>query len=251
MLLRSSWCALMFAGVATIAVADDAMAADARVKTTFTVRIENVSTPTTLRSATGETAPAPNSPGLWVVHTGKQVVFASGKLDRGAGLESQAEEGNPSRLAASVKRSKGVVASGVFNTPVGDHEPGAALPGKAYEFEFTSVPGQRLTVATMFAQSNDLFYAPDDAGIALFENGQPIRGDITRRLRLWDVGTEVNEEPGFGGSQAPRQSAPNTGIAEHRPVRPIEDVNDGYTYPPVDQVIRVTISPKSGAISSN
>jgi len=43
-----------------------------------------------------------------------------GKPDRGHGLEAQAEDGNPSPLAASVKKMKGVVASGVFNTPVGD-----------------------------------------------------------------------------------------------------------------------------------
>ena len=55
--------------------------------TTFTVRIENVSTTETLKSMNGATAPAPNSPGLWVVHRGAAPVFASGKLDRGQGLE--------------------------------------------------------------------------------------------------------------------------------------------------------------------
>src|SRR5438034_7237818 len=37
-------------------------------RTTFTVRIENVSTASTLRLSNGQTAPAPNAPGLWVVH---------------------------------------------------------------------------------------------------------------------------------------------------------------------------------------
>jgi len=168
-----------------------------------------------------------------------------GKPDRGHGLEAQAEDGNPSPLAASVKKMKGVVASGVFNTPVGDDKAGPALPGKAYEFTFQAKPGERLTVTTMFGQSNDLFYAPSDDGIALFENGAPISGDVTSRFHLWDAGTEVNEEPGFGPNQAPRQSAPNTGLSEHKPVRRIEDVKDGFSYPSVEQVLRVPIAPQA------
>src|SRR5918911_1370988 len=230
--------------VATIAGAASAADKTSR-QTTFDVRIENVSSATTLRSAKGDSAPAPNSPGLWIVHRGKQVVFASGQLDRGMGLEAQAEDGRPTALAASVKRANGVIASGVFDTPVGDDKPGPALPGKAYEFTFHATPGDRLTVTTMFAQSNDLFYAPTDDGIALFENGRPLSGDITRRFYLWDAGTEVNEEPGIGPNQGPRQAAPNTGPSEHKPVRRIEDVKDGFSYPTVEQVLRVTITPRS------
>jgi hypothetical protein len=216
-------------------------AADGQV--IFTVRIQNVSTSTTLRSSKGATAPAPNSPGVWIVHTGKRVLFAEGEPDRGAGLESQAEDGNPAVVAASLKAARGVTASGVFDTPLGDAMPGPALPGKAYQFTFRAAPGQRLTVATMFGQSNDLFFAPGEEGIALFESGKPIDGDITSRLYLWDAGTEVNEEPGFGPNQAPRQSAPNTGPTEREGVRRIDEVKDGFTYPRVDAVLRVTITP--------
>ena len=256
---------LLIAGTATAAAAGDAMKSGDKMKsddpmksedkmksddamkmhpaTTFMVKVENVSTPTTLRSKMGGAAPAPNSPGLWILHTGSAPVFASGKADRGLGLESQAEDGNPAKLAASVKNVKGVVASGVFNTPVGDDKPGPALPGKAYEFSFEAHPGERLTITTMFGQSNDLFYAPKDAGIALFDQGKPVSGDLTSQLYLWDAGTEVNQEPGFGSSQAPRQSAPNTGAPEKKPVRLVADVKDGFTYPTVAQVIRVTITP--------
>lgn len=215
--------------------------AAAAERTTFHVRIENVSTMTTLRSKTGATAPAPNSPGLWVVHTSKAVVFTEGQLDRGAGLEAQAEDGNPGPLAMSIAKAKGVVASGVFDTPVGYAQPGPALPGKAYEFTFQASPGDHLTVTTMFGQSNDLFYAPSDEGIALFDKGHPITGDLTRRFALWDAGTEVNEEPGFGPNQAPRQAAPNTGLSERQPVRRIDRVKDGFDYPTVADVLRVTI----------
>jgi len=241
----------LIAGLAVTSASANEMSTTKPAKTTFTVRIENVSTADTLRSATGATAPAPHAPGLWIVHTRKRVVFTEGKLDRGVGLESQAEDGDPSRLAASIGKAKGIVASGAFNTPVGDDKPGPALPGKAYEFSFAASPGQRLTVTTMFGQSNDLFFAPSDEGIALFAGGEPIRGDITGRFLLWDAGTEVNEEPGFGPNQAPRQAAPNTGPSERKPVRRIQEVNDGFAYPRVDQVIRVTITPRSSAVTAN
>ena len=242
-MLRFAFLLMMTCGIAGAAAAADG-------RTTFHVRIENVSTGTTLRSSSGDTAPAPHSPGLWIVHAGKRVVFTSGKPDRGQGLEAQAEDGNPSQLAASVKKMKGVVASAVFNTPVGDDKAGPALPGKAYEFTVQAKPGERLTVTTMFGQSNDLFYAPSDDGIALFENGAPISGDVTSRFHLWDAGTEVNEEPGFGPNQAPRQSAPNTGPSEHKPVRRIEDVKDGFSYPSVEQVLHVTIAPRASEMAT-
>ena len=74
---------------------------------------------------------------------------------------------------------------------------------------------------------------------------------MTGRFHLWDAGTEVNEEPGFGPNQAPRQAAPNTGRTEHNPVRRIEDVKDGFSYPAVEQVIRVTITPRASVIVTN
>src|SRR5206468_3538220 len=56
-------------------------------RTTFTVRIENVSTASTLRLSNGQTAPAPNAPGLWVVHDEPDPLFTAGAKDRDQGLE--------------------------------------------------------------------------------------------------------------------------------------------------------------------
>ena len=206
----------------------------------FKVRIENVSTGTTLTSSTGMTAPAPNSPGMWVVHVKPARLFEIGKTDRGWGLEAQAEDGNPMTLVEHCMHHDGVKSTGAFDTPVGDDKPGPALPGKAYEFTVMANPGDRLSFVTMFGQSNDLFYAPGEKGIALFANGRPVSGDVTSQLVLWDAGTEVNEEPGFGPNQAPRQSAPNTGTPEKKSVGPVKD---GFTYPKVGDVLRVTITP--------
>ena len=213
-------------------------------RATFTVRIENVSTPMTLKLSNGQTAPAPNAPGLWVVHTEPEPLFAAGSKDRGKGLESLAEDGNPAVLASALQHERGIVASGTFLIPSGDAMAGPATPGKTFEFTVAAEPGQRLTFATMFGQSNDLFLAPDDRGIQLFDaKGDVMRGDVTSLVYLWDAGTEVNQEPGLGADQAPRQSAPNTGAPERKPVQRVEDVRDGFSYPSVAQVLRVTVTP--------
>ncbi len=213
-------------------------------RTTFKVRVENVSTATTLKLSNGQTAPAPNAPGLWVVHSEPEPLFTAGAKDRGKGLEALAEDGNPADLAAAVQRQRGIEASGTFLIPVGDATPGPATPGKAFEFTVTVEPGQRLTFATMFGQSNDLFLAPGDRGIQLFDSkGDVMSGDITSLIYLWDAGTEVNQEPGLGPDQAPRQKAPNTGAAERKPVQLARDVKDGFAYPKVSEVLRVTVTP--------
>ena len=69
--------------------------------------------------------------------------------------------------------------------------------------------------ATMFVQSNDLFYAPSEDGIALWDDaGNRISGDVTDQIMLWDSGTEENQAIGMGADQAPRQSGANTGAAD-------------------------------------
>ena len=212
----------------------------------FTIRIENVSTPATLALSDGRTAPAPTAPLLWTVTDEGNPLFTAGTPDRGQGLERLAEDGNPGVLGDYIGASvKSVVHSGVVTTPVGDAGAGPITPGKAYEFTVSAAPGQKLTLAMMFGQSNDLFYAPGAKAIALFDaKGMPIKGDITSQLYLWDAGTESNEEPGLGASQAPRQPAPNTGAAEHGVVRLAKDK---YRYPTTAEVIRVTVSPKMQA----
>ena len=71
-------------------------------------------------------------------------------------------------------------------------------------------------------------------------------GDITSLIYLWDAGTEVNQEPGLGPDQAPRQNAPNTGASERKAVQLAKDVRDGFNYPKVSGVLRVTITPAGG-----
>ncbi len=208
---------------------------------TFYVMIENVS----MDDATAGGA-TPLAPGVWAVHTGADPLFTVGAPDRGEGMEALAEDGDPSGLAATLAMAEGVASSGVFNTPLGAEGPGPLLPGGAYQFAVDAQPGDYLSFATMFVQSNDLFYAPDGTGIPLFdEAGLPRRVNATAYVELWDAGTEVNEEPGTGANQAPRQAGPNTGDDEGGNVVAIADGAmgpAGFTYPATAQTIRVTIS---------
>jgi hypothetical protein len=182
----------------------------------------------------------PFAPGMWAVHTTANPLFAAGQPDQGQGLEALAEDGNPSTLVKALAGQEGVISAGAFNTPVGATEPGILLPGHAYEFSLEAAPGDYLSFATMFVQSNDLFYGVDGQGIALFgADGAPINGDVTGQVLLWDAGTEVNQAPGFGADQAPRQAGPNSGAAENGP---IQVVSDGFSYPATARTFRVTIS---------
>jgi hypothetical protein len=220
----------------------------------FTVRIENVSTPQTLKLSNGTTAPAPTAPVFWTITDDGNPLFAPGRVDRGQGLERLAEEGNPGVLADYIREHvKAVAASGAVAMPVGDAAAGPITPGKAYEFTLSAVPGQKLTLAFMFGQSNDWFYAPGAKGIALFDGtGKPLSRDVTGELSLWDAGTEANEEPGLGANQAPRQPAPNTGRTERRPIRLVRDLKGEYAYkaPRTAEVIRVTISARDERVAA-
>jgi hypothetical protein len=40
---------------------------------------------------------------------------------------------------------------------------------------------------------------------------------------MWDAGTEVDQEPGIGSDQGPRQKAPNTDKAENGVVHKVQD----------------------------
>lgn len=210
-------------------------------KVRFNVRFENITTGEILTSSTGKTAPLAVAPGLWVVGTINAPIFKTGEKEWGHGLESLAEDGDPSKQAEFCKTHKGVIAAGAYNTPIGAAKPGPITPGNAFIFSFEAAQGQRLFLANMWGQSNDLFFGTNELGIDLFDTkDKPLSGDITNRLFLYDAGTEVNEEPGFGPNQGPRQSGPNTGVDENGIVRP---VLDQYVYPTVAGTIRVTITP--------
>jgi len=213
--------------------------------TKFTIRIENITKPDAFTASNGVKWSLAFSPGTAVVHSENAPIFTSGKKDRGKGLEAQAEDGDPSMLAKSLQGAKGIKSVTVFNTPVGASAPGPITPGAAYETTITAMPGDRLSMTLMMGQSNDWFYAPDERGIELFKNGQAVSGDMTAQIVMWDAGTEVDQEPGIGSDQGPRQKAPNTGKAENGVVHKIQD---GKLYSQASSVMRVTITPAMPAM---
>jgi hypothetical protein len=161
-------------------------------------------------------------------------LFAAGCSD-----DNPSSPGDPATatfrvVVENVSQDLDFPASGTFGAgPIG--------PGEAYEFEVGALPGALLSFATMFVHSNDLFYAPPATGIALFDGSdQPVSGDVTNQVMLWDAGTELNEEPGVGANQAPRQTGANTGAAD--PDQTVRLVSDAYTYPAVADVIGVTLT---------
>ncbi len=205
---------------------------------TFKVRIENISAADGVTTEGGAKYPFALSPGLFVVNHRKNYFFSDG--DRAdTALEALAEDGDPDLLAKEYLTKVGGVYQGVFNTPVGADKASPILPGGAYEFSFTASEGMRLSLIAMYGQSNDLFYSPARALERFDEHGNPLTGDITGSLVLWDAGTEVNQAPGLGDEQGPRQKLPNTGKRENGKVRLVKD---GFAYPDTKNVLRATIT---------
>ncbi len=163
-------------------------------------------------------------------------IFTLDRPMNGLGIETLAEDGSPAVLAENYAvRPFGDI--GAQPVPIGAAGPGPALPGDAYEFTVSATPTQPLHFATMFVQSNDWFFAPSQEGIVLFdESGEPISGDITSYVAIFDAGTEFDQTPGFGTDQAPRQAGPNTGALDSiGTVRQVDLDAGGY--------VRVTITP--------
>ncbi|WP_420644157.1 spondin domain-containing protein [Candidatus Leptofilum sp.] len=176
----------------------------------------------------------PLAPVAWTVHQEANALFTAGTA-ASAGLETLAEDGSPVALVDElVEANKGAAA-----IPVGGTDPGPIFaPDGSYQFEITAVPGDHISLATMFVQSNDWFFSVSN--LPLFNaRGRAIHGHITGYATLYDAGTEVNEEPGFGPNQAPRQAGPNTGADENGVIHAVEDATFNNPY----NQLQITITP--------
>jgi len=178
---------------------------------------------------------SPFAPGIWAVHNNSNPVFTIGQ-SASSELEALAEDGDPAGFISSLDGITGIRSFNVFTTPAGGSSPAPIFPAEQYTFEFDAEAGDKLSLATMLVQSNDLFVGGE---IELFQNGSPITGDITSQLQLLDAKTEINQFPGAGNDQAPRQSGANTGASE---TGSISEVNDSFEYPAITQMIKVSIS---------
>jgi hypothetical protein len=191
-----------------------------------------------LRTLSG--AATPISPGVYAVHRDAEPLYALGLEDLGIGLSWLAEDGNAMPLHEAITNNTRTLqfsATGNFDTPVGADKAGAARPGNAFEITVEGVPGDKLSWVSMFGMSNDWFFGTRPEGIALFdEYGEPVRGDVSRSIAIYDAGTELDQELGIGADTGPQQSGPNTGAAD--PIALVREVTM-----PASAHLRVTLEP--------
>ena len=192
---------------------------------------------------TGVTVPL--SPGTAAVHT-SDVRFFQGGAAASEGIEAIAEDGSPGALTAALQSVTGIREAVSFTTPEGAAAPAPIGPGGSYAFEVDAVPGDRLSFATMYIQSNDLYLSFAGEGLPLFSGQTPVSGDVSDQVRLYDAGTERDQEPGVGLDQAPRQAGPDTGAAEGGTITRVVGTDDGFSYAAPAEVVRVTVTPIGG-----
>jgi hypothetical protein len=187
------------------------------------------------------------TPVLWATTQEGVALFETG-TEASSGLESLAEDGDPSGLAGELPGDV-VGSSGVLSTPTGAEQEGPLMPGDSYKATITvdsSTP--QLHVASMVVPSNDTFVALGETGISLLDDSGnrraegDIASDIVGALSAYNAGTEADQAGAAGPDQAPRQEAPDTGPAEgngtvHSLMDPV------WSYPTVDEVLRVTVEP--------
>lgn len=132
----------------------------------------------------------------------------------------------------NVLQSQPLVESGTFQGPNK-----VILPGESSSITFSAAKGQAVTFATMYGWSNDLFFAPANPGIMLYDaNGSPIEGDVSSQIKIWDNGTRINQLPG--------STVQHPGTAESAPQN-IMEVNgtdaQGNTYLPAASLMHASL----------
>jgi len=214
--------------------------------TTFDVTVANVSQAKTLRGTPRAGGAVPLSPGVLALHRGDNPVFTPGE-PADPGTELIAEDGfttGPLGTKGETLASEGeLVRASVFSQPGGKLP--ALEPGESTTFSITATASERLSLETMFVQSNDWFYGLD--GLDLFNaSGEPISGDVTDRITLYDAGTEADTAPGTGPDQKPAQDpmAIDQGPVEDVPIQAARQRHSAFDIPANNQVLRVTVSPR-------
>lgn len=136
----------------------------------------------------------------------------------------------------NVLDSKPLVQSGTFR---GKGSSSIILPGQSVSFSFYAGPGQSLSFATMYELSNDLFFAPNNPGIKLYDNsGMPVTGDVSSQMELWDNGTRVNPAP------VKSITYPGTPEKSVKTIKKVEAGTDdsGYSYLAASQLMHVFLA---------
>ena len=132
----------------------------------------------------------------------------------------------------NVLNAKLLVESGSFK---GNGTPGLIFPGESTTIHFSAAKGEALSFATMYGWSNDLFFAPENPGILVYDTaGNPIQGDVSAMIKLWDNGTRVNQKPG--------STVSHPGVAEPKNITEVSGTDaQGNTYLPASQLVKATL----------
>ncbi|CAN5916490.1 hypothetical protein BH24BAC1_BH24BAC1_33520 [soil metagenome] len=212
---------------------------------TFTVRVENVSTPGLLDTDRAN-GTVPLSPGAFAVYKGANPMFMLGHRPD-EGTARIAEDGFPMKKAISLKNNSAVSMSGTFDSPGGPDMGPALFAGESATFTITAKPGDKLQFQNMFVQSNDWFYGFGDQGLELFNGSTPISGNVTGKLVLYDAGSELDTAPGTGPFQKPVQDPMATDVGPDDTVHHITMAmkrHTNFTIPANASVIKVTVTPQ-------
>ncbi|EOR96402.1 hypothetical protein ADIARSV_0402 [Arcticibacter svalbardensis MN12-7] len=128
--------------------------------------------------------------------------------------------------------SKPLVESGEFK---GSSPSNLILPGQSVTIEFSAARKEAISFATMYGWSNDLFFAPLNPGILVYDtNGNPIQGDVSEQVKLWDNGTRINQAPGANVN--------HPGVADSKIITEVKGTDaQGNTYLPASNLIKATL----------
>ncbi len=133
----------------------------------------------------------------------------------------------------NVLNSKPLVESGAFK---GTGMPAVILPGQSVTIRFSAAKGEAVSFATMYGWSNDLFFAPENPGIAVYDAaGNPIQGDVSSQIKLWDNGTRINQAPGA--------AVTHPGVADSKNITEVTGTDaQGNTYVPASQLVNAVLA---------
>lgn len=132
----------------------------------------------------------------------------------------------------NVLDSRPLVQSGTFK---GNGTPAIIPPGQSVTIRFSAAKGEALSFATMYGWSNDLFFAPENPGITVYDDGgMPIEGDVSSQIKLWDNGTRLNQVPGAAVN--------HPGAADNKNITEVVGTDaQGNTYLPASQLVNATL----------
>jgi hypothetical protein len=141
----------------------------------------------------------------------------------------------PQKATISIENvldSRPLVESGTFQ---GTGTPPVILPGQSVTITFSAAKGEAISFATMYGWSNDLFFAPANPGIQVYdEKGMPIEGDVSSQVKLWDNGTRINQAPGAAVN--------HPGTADTKTITEVKGTDaQGNTYLAASALVKATL----------